>query len=170
MTVARMVLAATLVMIICNTFRIPYTFVGAIYALLISRESPPATVRSAGTILVVAATAVVYILASVQFVISVPVLHFLWNICSLLLAFFMLAVVTNYGASVGFALLISVGITIWDRHLSAETNVETTLDLFLVAFIAVVVTSVVELAFRRMRPGDDIVVPIADRLAAIHSV
>ena len=43
-------------------------------------------------------------------------------------------------------------------------------DLLLVALIAVVVTSGVELAFRRMRPGDDIVVPVADRLAAIHSV
>ena len=47
-TVARMVLAATLVMIICKTFRIPYAFLGAIYALLISRESPRATLNSAG--------------------------------------------------------------------------------------------------------------------------
>ena len=38
------------------------------------------------------------------------------------------------------------------------------------ALIAVVVTSVVELRLRRVRPGDDIVLPIADRLAAIHSV
>ena len=169
-TVARMVLAATLVMIICNTFRIPYGFLGAIFALLISRESPRATLSSAGTILAVAATGVVYILASVQFVISVPVLHFLWIIGSLFLAFYMLAVVTNYGACLVFALLISVALTIWDRHLSAETNVEDTLYLFLVALIAVVVTSVVELAFKRARPGDDIVLPVADRLAAIHSV
>ena len=167
-TVARMVLAATLVMVICNTFRIPYAFLGAIYALLISRESPRATVSSAGTILVVAATGVVYILASVQFVISVALLHFLWNIGSLFVAFYILAVVTNYGASVGFALLISVGITIWDRHVSAETSVEDTLYLFLIALTAVLVTSGVELAFRRVRPGDDIVVPVADRLAAVH--
>jgi multidrug resistance protein MdtO len=169
-TVARMVLAATLLMIICNTFRIPYAFLGGIYALLISRESPRATVSSAGTILVVAATGVMYILASVQFVASVPVLHFLWNLGSLFLAFYMLAILTNYGASLGFALLISVGITIWDRQVSAETNVEDTLYVFLVAFIAVVVTSGVELAFRRVRPGDDIVVPVAGRLAAIHGV
>ena len=39
-TVARMVIAATLVMIICMTFRIPYGFQGAIYVLFISRESP----------------------------------------------------------------------------------------------------------------------------------
>ena len=54
-TVARIVLAVTLVMIICNTFRIPYAFLGGIYALLISRESPRATLNSAGTILLVAA-------------------------------------------------------------------------------------------------------------------
>jgi multidrug resistance protein MdtO len=34
----------------------------------------------------------------------------------------------------------------------------------------VVVTLVVELAFKRVRPGDDIVLPVADRLAAIHSL
>ncbi len=169
-TVARMVLAATLVMIVCNTFRIPYAFLGAIYALLVSRESPRATLSSAATILVVAATGVVYILAFVQFVISVPVLHFLWNVGSLFLAFYVLAVVTNYAASLGFALLISVGITIWDRHVSGEANLEATLYLFLVALIAVVVTSGVELTFRRVRPGDDVVLPIADRLAAIHTV
>ena len=127
MTVARMVLAATLVMIICNTFRIPYAFLGGIYALLISRESPRATLSSAGTILLLAATGVAYVLVSVQFVISVPLLHFLWNIGSLFLAFYALTVVTNYGAFVGFALVISIAITIWDRHVSAETNVEDTL-------------------------------------------
>lgn len=169
-TVARMVLAATLAMIICNTFRIPYAFLAAIFALLISRESRRATISSAGTLLAVAATAVLYILASIQFVISVPTLHFLWNIGSLFLAFYILAILTNYGASLGFALLISVCITIWDRHLSGETNVEDTLYLFLVVLIAVVVTSTVELVFKRVRPGDDIVLPIADRLSAIHSV
>jgi multidrug resistance protein MdtO len=169
-TVARMVLAATLVMIICNTFRIPYAFLGGIYALLISRESPRGTLRSAGTVLLLAASGVAYVLISVQFVVSVPVLHFLWNIGSLFLAFYALRVVTNYGAFAAFALVISIAVTIWERHVSAETNVEDTLRLLLVAIIAVAVTSGVELIFRRMRPGDDIVVPVADRLDAIHSV
>src|SRR5580658_4727279 len=80
MTVARMCLAATFVMIICNTFRIPYAFLGGIYALLISRESPRVTLSSAGTILLLAASGVAYVLVSVQFVVSVPLLHFLWSI------------------------------------------------------------------------------------------
>ena len=169
-TVARMVLAATAVMVICNTFRIPFAFVGGIYALLISRESPRATLNSAGTVLVCAAAGVAYILVTVQFVISVPLLHFLWIIGSLFLAFYALTILTNYGGFVGFALVTSIAISIWDRHLKAEINVEDTLYLLLVAFIAVVVTSGVELAFRRMRAGDDIVAPVAERLAAVHSV
>ena len=48
-TVVRMVIAATLVMIVCVTFRIPYAFEGAIYTFIISRESPRATLQSAGT-------------------------------------------------------------------------------------------------------------------------
>src|SRR5580698_6931356 len=79
-TVSRMVLAATLVMIICNTFRIPFAFLGGIYALLISRESPRATLNSAGTVLILAAAGVAYMVISAQFVVSIPVLHFLWNI------------------------------------------------------------------------------------------
>jgi len=168
--VARMVLAVTAVMIICNTFRIPYAFEGGINALIISRESPRSTLRSAGTILLAVATGVAYILVSVQFVISVPLLHFLWNIGSLFVAFYAVTVVTNYGASAGFALVISVAVTIWDRQAPGELNVEDTLYLSLVVLIAVLVTSAVELAFNRMRPGDDIVLPVADRLAAIHSV
>jgi multidrug resistance protein MdtO len=169
-TVARMVLAATLVMIICNTFRIPYAFLGGIYALLISRESPRATLSSAGTVLLLAVSGVAYVLVSVQFVVSVPLLHFLWSIGSLFLAFYALTVVTNYGAFVAFALVMSIAVAIWDRQVPAGTNVADTLWLSLVALIAVVVTSGVELAFRRMRPGDDIVVPVADRLATIQRV
>src|SRR6202021_3399555 len=59
---------------------------------------------------------------------------------------------------------------IWGPPCAGRANVADTLWLSLVSFIAVVVTSAVELAFRRMRPGDDIVLPVADRLAAIHSV
>ena len=169
-TVARMVLAVTLVMIVCNTYRIPYAFVGAINALLISRESLRSTLSSAGSILLPVAAGVVYILVCAQFVISVPLLHFLWNIGSLFLAFYAVTVMTNYGAALAFALMISVGVTIWDRQAPGEANVEDTLYLFLVALIAVFVASAIELAFRRTRTGDDIILPVAERLATVGSV
>jgi multidrug resistance protein MdtO len=169
-TVARMVLAATLVMIICNTFRIPYAFQGAIYVLLITRESPQATLQSARTMCLATGISTAYILILANFVISVPTLHFLWNIGSFFVVFYALSSLTNYGAAVMFAIVVSVAIPLWDRHVSAETNVEDTLWLVLASFTGVAVTAAVELAFRRTRPGDDIVLPIAERLAAVHSL
>src|SRR5258708_1431077 len=169
-TVARMTVAATVVMIICLAFRVPYGFQGAIYALIVSRENLRATLESAGTILLVSGVAAAYILISATLVISNPTLHFLWNIFSFLAAFYTLSILTNYGAASTFAIVIAIGIPFWDRHVSAETNVDDTLWLMLATLIGVVVTAAVELAFVRMRPGADIVLPIAERLAAVQSL
>src|ERR1700722_4746514 len=70
--VARMVTGATLVMIVCMTFQIPYAFQGAIYALIVSRENRRATLRSAGTILLFTGIGAAYILISMAFVASLP--------------------------------------------------------------------------------------------------
>ena len=156
-TVARMTIAATLVMIICMTFRIPYGFQGAIYALIVSRDSPRATLQSSGTILLVTGIGAAYVLVSAALVISVPVLHFLWVIGSFFLAFFVLSTIHNYAATSTFAIMIAVGVPFWDRHVSAETNVAGTLWLTLAASVGVVVTAAVEMAFAHRRPGDDIV-------------
>jgi multidrug resistance protein MdtO len=169
-TVTRMVIAATLVMIVCMTFRVPYGFQGAIYALLISRETPRATLQSAGTIFIVSGLGAAYLLAAAWFVISVPLFHFLWNIGSFFLGFYALSVIANYGAASTFIIMISVGVPLWDRQVSAETNVEDTLWLLLASSIGVIVTAAVELAFARMGPGDDIVLPVAERLTAVQSL
>ena len=169
-TVARMVIATTLVMIVCMTFRIPYGFQGASYVLFVSRESPRATLESAGIIFFVTGIGVAYVLISAHLVINAPILHFLWLVGSLYLAFYAIAAMPNYGASVTFANLIAAGLPFWDRHVSAETNVEDTLRLLLSTLVGVVLTAAVELVFARRRPGDDIVLPLAERLAAVRSL
>jgi multidrug resistance protein MdtO len=169
-TVMRMVIAATLVMVICMTFRIPFGFQGAIYTLLVSRETPRATVQSAGTILLVSCIGAAYLLISAWFVISLPPVHFLWNIGSFFLGFYALSIIANYGAASTFVIMISAGIPLWDRQVSAETNLEDTLWLLLASSIGVIATGAVELAFAHARPGDEIVLPVAERLAAVQSV
>jgi multidrug resistance protein MdtO len=169
-TVARMVIAATLAMIICMTFRIPYGFQAAIYALIVSRENPRSTLESAGIMSGITAITAAYILISAWFVISVPVLHFLWIILTFFAAFYALSTITNYLAVTMFANMISVAVPLWDRHVSAETNVEDTLRVVLAASIGVVVTAMVELGFARMKPGDNVVVPIVRRLATVQSL
>jgi multidrug resistance protein MdtO len=168
--VARMVIAATLIMIICMTFRIPYAFQGALYALLISRESRRATLETAGIILLVTGIGSAYLLTSAWFVINSTPLHFLWFIGSLFLAFFATSVLTNYTAAVIFATMIAVGAPLWDRHLSAEANVEDTLWLCLATLIGISVTAGVELAFARGPAGDEVVLQIADRLSAVQNL
>ncbi|HEY6271985.1 MAG TPA: FUSC family protein [Terriglobales bacterium] len=169
-TVARMVLAATLVMILCMTLHVPYAFQGAIYVLFISRESPRATLQSGGTIPLVVALGAAYVLISVSFVISLPILHFVWIPVSLFLAFFALGTMRDYVAASIFTIMIAVGVPVWDRHLPAHINVEDTLWVSLQALIAVAVTAAVELAFVRRKPGDEIVLPLADRLDAVHAL
>jgi multidrug resistance protein MdtO len=166
--IARMVIAATLVMVICMVFRIPYAFQGAIYALIVSRESSQATLKSAASILALTGIGGVYLLASAWFVISIPTLHFLWVIASFFLGFCAISTIKNFGASSTFAIMICVGVPLWDRHVSAGTNVEDTLWLCLASAIGVVVTVGVETLFSRIKPGEDIVAGVADRLAAVE--
>jgi multidrug resistance protein MdtO len=168
--VARMVIAATLVMVICMVFRIPYAFQGAIYALIVSRESSQATFKSAASILSLTGIGAAYLLASVLFVISVPTLHLLWVIASFFLGFYAISTLNNFAASSTFAIMICVGVPLWDRHLSAETNVEDTLWLCLASAIGVVVTMAIEILFSRIKPGEDIVAGVAERLAAVENL
>src|ERR1700739_1309121 len=168
--VTRITLAATLIMIIGMTFRLPYSWQGAIYVLVVSRENTRATLQSALTLLFVTGIGAAYLLVSVWFVINIPLFHFVWIIGTLFLAFYAVSVLTNYTAAVAFINLIAAGIPCWDRHVPAETNVEDTLWLCLEVLIAVVITAAVELAFVRLRPGDEVVLAITERLAAVENL
>jgi multidrug resistance protein MdtO len=168
--VARMVIAATLVMIIARPFvsftplRVRFTHSS------FSRESPRATLQSTGVALLFAGVGGAYVLISAGLVINVPILHFLWVIGSFFLAFYALSAMTNYGAASTFALVIAVGIPIWERHIAAETNVEDTLWLTLAVSVGALVTAAIELASVRVNPGDDILLPVAERLSAVESL
>ena len=123
--VFRMVFAATLIAIVGMTFRIPYTFQGAIYALTISRESHQATLKSAGTILLITGIGAAYLLFSVALVINSPPLHFLWVIGSFFLTFYAITGLRDYTAAVVFAIMIFTGVPLWDRVQPSEMKLET---------------------------------------------
>jgi len=168
--VARMVIASTLGMITCMVFRIPYAFQAAIYALIVSRESSQATLKSSASILALTGIGGAYLLASAWFVISIPALHLLWVIASFFLGFYAISTINNFGASSTFAIMICVGVPLWGRHLSAGRNVEDTLWLCLACAIGVVVIVGVEILFSRIKPGEDIVAGVADRLVAVENL
>ena len=86
--VARMVLAATLVMIVDETLRIPYAAIGAIYALTISRESPQATTTFVRSVIAGFAAAAVDVFVCAMFFENYPLIRFLWVVGTLFVMFF----------------------------------------------------------------------------------
>ena len=169
-TVMRMVIATALVMVICVTYRIPFAFLGAVYVLLISRESIRATLKTATTILLVTAFTAAYLLVSAWFVAGLPEARFLWTVASLFLAFYAISALTNYLMAVVFAIVIAVGTPLWGRHVPAETNVEDTLWLCLAVLIGAATTTAVELAFAKLRPGDQLILPLTERLSVVRDL
>src|SRR5262249_52738469 len=125
------------------------------------------TVQAGATVLFVTVIGAAYLLVSAWFFVSDPLLHFLWVIGSFFLAFYAISTLTNYTAAVIFAIMLSIGIPLWDRHVPAEINVEDTLWLCWASFIGVAITAGLELVFARLQPADAIVVPITNQLSAV---
>ena len=168
--VARMVIAATLVMLITMTFRLPFGMHGAIFTFVISRESPRATMKAVRTILIAFGFAAVYVCLGAMFSLDDPMLRFLWIIATLFIAFYAIRTLTDYVAATGFGIVSAITLSVWDMHIPAELKVERTLWAFGQTGIACAITLIVELAFAGLRLGNDLVRLIADRLAGVEEL
>jgi multidrug resistance protein MdtO len=164
LVVARMVIAATIVMILAMTFRIPYGAYGAIYALTISRENPDATLKAVRTILIWFAIAVAVVLVGAVFFSGDPLLRLVWVIGILFVTFFALSALANYNAAARFGYMVVVTIPLWDRQIRSELKVEDTLWAVAAVSIASLITAAIEIVFAQLKPWDDLIVSVADRL------
>jgi multidrug resistance protein MdtO len=166
--VARMTIAATTVMIIVMTFRIPYGFLGAIYTMLLSRENPNVTFRSGVRTVISYALATVYTVIGVMTMIDDPLTHFLWIMISFFLAFYLIRIVPDYVTAIGFGFTLAGAIPLWDEtFLSVNQRTENTLWLGFSVILGTVVTVVVEYIFRRVRPTTDLTLGIQSRLQSV---
>ncbi len=168
--VARIVIAATIVMILTMTFRIPFGAYAAIYTFLISRESPRKTVISAMTEVVVFVCAALYILVGAMLFVNHPMFRLLWIIATLFIMFYALNTMTSYIAAVRFGWLIVITIPLWDLRIPAEAKLEGLLWAVGAITLASLVAVVVELVFASLRTGDELVSPLAERLAAVEDL
>src|ERR1700743_552616 len=105
--VARVTIAATLVMLIVNTFQIPTGFLGAIFTLFISREDPTATLVSGLKAIAFFCLATVWTLIGAAMLVDDPLTHFLGVGISLLVSFFLISIMTDYGTAVAFGFTIA---------------------------------------------------------------
>lgn len=168
--VTRAVIAATIVMILVMTFRIPFGPYAAIYTFIISRESPRATVKSAWTEALVFLCTVVYILLGAMLFLNHPMLRLFWVILTLFLMFFAADTMTNYTAAGRFGWLIVLTIPLWDLHVTAEPKLEGMLWAVAAIGLASLITVAVELVFAELQQGDELNRFLAERLASVEEL
>jgi multidrug resistance protein MdtO len=170
-TVGRMVISATIVMVVVMTFRIPFGFLGAIYTMLLSRENPTVTLRSGVRTIISYVIASIYTVLGVMTLIDDPLTHFLWITISLFLAFYLIRIVPDYITAVGFGFTLAGAIPLWDEtFLSVNQRTENTLWLGFSVILGTVVTVAVEYVFRRVHPATDLNIGIQARLKSVESL
>ena len=168
-TVARMTIAATVMMLCIMIFRIPGAALGAYYTLLFSRDSPQATLRSAITSLAAVGCAVCVVLFTAAIFVGDPALHFAWVVGLLLLTFFLISALNEYRAATAFGFLAVNSITYWDFPANTETRVENTLWTALAVASSALVTVAIEYLSQRIHPFDQLREGIGHRIEVTES-
>jgi multidrug resistance protein MdtO len=168
--VARMVISATLAMILIITFRIPGGVVGALSAFLFSRENLVSTARSAIFLIIAFLIGALFIPIGARLLASTPETHFFWVAISLFLVFFLLRCLSNYGVAIGLALVVSNVVQIWYLPGPPEHNVELTLWLVAATLIGALVTVGVEIVFYALHDRDDLLEGLDSRLALLEDL
>ncbi len=161
---ARMVLSATIVMIIVMIFRIPYGAFAGLFTLTLSRENPDATLREVKTLTIWFAVSTAYVLVGALLFFGDPVLHLVWVLVSLFLMFYALSAAANYTAAMRFVYLLSISIPLWDSHISSERKVTGLLWAAGAIALASAITAVVEILYAGIYRISDLTELILDQL------
>ncbi|MBV8115316.1 MAG: FUSC family protein, partial [Silvibacterium sp.] len=169
--VGRITIAATIVMIIVMTFRIPSGFIAAIFTMFISRENPTATLRSGVRSILAFAIGAAYTIVGVATMVDDPLTHFLWILVTLFISFYLIQIVPDYGSAVAFGFMTTGAIPFWDQNLvNVNDRVENTLWLAFATLLGSGVAIIVEYVFRRVHPTTDLTEGIDHRLVAVETV
>jgi multidrug resistance protein MdtO len=168
--VGRMVVAASIVMIVDMTFKIPYGAYAALYALTTSRENPDATLKAVRTSVVWLAISAAYVLVGAILFSGEPVLRLVWVLASLFLVFFLMSAAANHVAAIRFGYLIAITLPLWDSEIRAEEKVVGTLWAIGSLSLAEIIVAVLELIYTRLHPIDQITRAVVDRLQCAASL
>ncbi len=169
--VGRMVISASIVMLLVMTFQIPNGFLGAIYTLFLSRENPNVTLIAGVRTTIVYGLAGVYTIVGVMTMIDDPLTHFLWITVSLFIAFYVISILPDYFTAIGFGFTVAGAIPLWDQTtLTVNMRTENTLWIGFSVVIGTAVTVIVEYIFRRVRPTTDLSLGVETRLQAVEDL
>ena len=168
--VARMVLAATVMMVVFMTFKIPDAPYAALFGLIISREDPQVTITAVKTDIIAYGYSVVFVLIGALLFAGDPMLRLFWVVVALFMGVFCLSAMTNYTAAARFGWIIVITIPIWDLHIPPQAKVSATLWVVGALTFASVITVGFELAFEALWPSRDLLRSITERLSAVEEL
>jgi multidrug resistance protein MdtO len=168
--VARMVVAATITMILVMTFRIPGGFQGALYAFLIARDDFRATLKSGMAMAVSYTIGVTFVLTCAALFASQPNARFLWFAASMFVVFFALDTFQDFAIATGFAIILVLALPIWQAPGTAEHRVALTLWQALACAVGTVVTIAVEAVFHSLFQTNELFRGLDDRLSAVQGL
>src|SRR5271170_925591 len=169
-TVVRMTIAATLVMIIVVTFRIPNAALAGLFSILLARENLAVTWRGGQLFVLGFALASLYTLLGMMLFRGYPITHFFWVVGSLYLVFFVIRTTTNYAAALAFAIPIGVALPVWDRPLPSELQVEGALWPIVIIAVGAGATVATEALYRIFDRSDPLITFGDDLLLAVQQV
>ena len=169
-TVIRMTIAATLVMIIVVTFRIPNAALAGLFSILLARENLTATWRGGQFIVIGFVGASLYTLLGMMLFRGYPITHFFWVIGTLYLIFFVIRTTTNYAAALAFVIPIGVALPVWDRYVPSEVQVEGTLWPIVIIAVGTGATVATEALYRIFDRSDPLITFVDDLLLAVQQV
>ncbi len=155
-TVARMTIAATLMMVCIMVFHLPGAALGAYYTLLFSRESTYATVRGVAVTLTAVSSSILFVLVGAILLLGNPFLHFVWVATTLFVIFFLLSAMNEYPAATAFGFLAVTAIPIWDFPANPRLQVEGTLWTGLSIVVGALITVAVEMLGQGVFPFEQI--------------
>jgi multidrug resistance protein MdtO len=168
--VTRMIIAATVTMIIVITFKIPYGSIGVNCAFILSRENLRSTAKSGFYFILAFAAWIVLLPVGARMFASVPLTHFLWEAVTVFVCFFLLKTLAYFPLATGVVVVGTATLTIWYLPGPAELNTELTLWQILATTIGAVITLLVEVVFRYFVPGNRLLDGITDRLRSIEGL
>jgi multidrug resistance protein MdtO len=168
--VLRYTIAATLTMLLITTFRIPGAASGGFFALLVSRDSPKASLRGGITSIVAYFAGLAFVLCGAMLFVDYPLTHFLWVILSFFVAFFSISALSNYGAATAFAIAIVLSLPVWDQGGPQSLLVVANLWTASSVALAIVVAVIVEYIFALFNTKDELIDGMTERLDAVHSL
>jgi multidrug resistance protein MdtO len=129
--------ATVVVAIVVLTFRLPSAVLGVYYPLLLMADTPAASFQAAKKCILFLFFAAIWVLCAAVFFLGSPMLHFLWVVCTLFLACWLIEAGEDHAAATSFGLYVATGIDVLDAPISPDVRFENILYILLSLLIGI---------------------------------